>query len=160
MTYAQNTKVPVSRSRAELLRILEAHGCDDIVQGGSARRQMAVIQFHYENIPCRIALRLPSPQEERFHLHGSGWQLSPGEAERKYDKELRRIWRCLVLMVKARFEELDANLFSPQQTLASWMLLPNGTSIGEALDAGGETLLAQLVKTGAGKLLTWEGKKT
>jgi len=158
MAYAENTTVPVSRSQAELLRILEKHGCDDIVQANSKGRQKLIIQFSYEGIPCRLALPIPSPQEERFHLHGSGWKLSATEAEKKYQKELRRIWRCLVLIVKARFEELDAELFSAQEVLAPWLVLPCGATVGEALREGGDSLIKKLEKAMGTKMITWGEK--
>lgn len=159
MDYGKNTTVSVAKSRADIHKMLEDHQCDDIVHGGSNRLLQIVIQFTYELVPCRISLKPPSPQEERFHLHGNGYRLSATEAGKKYDKELRRVWRCLFLIVKARFVELDAGLFSAQQTLAPWLVMPNGRTVGELLEAGDQTLLDSLIKASGDKLLSWGGKK-
>jgi hypothetical protein len=135
MSYASGTSVPVERSKAELSTVLAAHGCDDVCIGDSAAQRKIMILFSYREIRCRLTIPTPALQEERFRLTATKRRRTPDEAAEAWRQEMRRVWRVIVLTVKARFEEIDNALFTPAQALVSWALLADGTTIHDRADA-------------------------
>ncbi len=68
--YAENTKVPVDRSRAEIERTLERYGADAFAYATTADR--AMVEFSAHNRRVRFLLPLPDASECRLPaLHGA-----------------------------------------------------------------------------------------
>jgi hypothetical protein len=67
MPYAEETSVPVERSRAEIEHLLRKYGADQFASGWSGDR--AMIQFRAEGRTVRFVLPLPDPQDKQFTQH-------------------------------------------------------------------------------------------
>ena len=104
--YAKATKVPVSRSRSEIERVLEAYGCDSF--GYLKRGDDAVIQFEHLGRPIRLAV-------------------SAGESP----QETRQRWRILLLWVKATLESIDVGLTDFETAFAMQTMLPDGRTVAD-----------------------------
>lgn len=113
--YAANTTVSVERSLAELRRVLNRYGCEGfgyIDEGGRT-----VVAFTLRQGDLRLPLRFDLEAPE-------------GDA-----KELRRRWRCLILIVKAKLEAIENEVADPYRELGPYLVLPNGSTVGERLQA-------------------------
>ncbi len=107
-SYAQHTKVPVSRSRDELERTLVRYGCSAF---GYLQRQGAyVIQFEHEGRTYRFGVE--ADEEER---------------------EIRRRWRVLLLWVKATLEAVDVGLQDFETAFAMQTMLPDGSTLQDKI---------------------------
>lgn len=122
MAYAEDTRVPISRSRDELERILTRFGADQVAT--LANSDGWTIAFAARGL--RIQLHIAMPE------NGPNSQ------------EARRLWRTLVLVTKARLVAIDDGLESLADAFLAQVMLPSGYSVAEqvapqlAAAAGGQ----------------------
>ena len=125
--FAQDTAVPVERSRAEIERILVKYGAAQYASGWSTDK--AVITFLIHNRAVRIELPLPRLSDPKT----SSWNRKKTEfySSDAVAKETRRRWRCLVLYVKAKLESVESNIVTFEQAFMAHIVLPNRQTVGE-----------------------------
>lgn len=108
--YAQDTKVPVERSRTELEQLITKHGAHQILIGTDSEQGLALVQF-------RIADR---NVKMRFEV-----SQKPQDARRK--------WRQMLLITKAKLELVADGGSTIEREFLADVMLPNGATVGEAL---------------------------
>jgi len=116
MSYAQTTRVPVERSRAEIEKTLMRYGVNDFFYGRSAERGGG-IGFKYKGRVIKIGVPLPNKKEY--------------DSEQKYNQEYRRRWRVLLLALKAILELVDAGLVSFEDEFLAQTCLPDGRTVSQ-----------------------------
>lgn len=129
-SYAQKTSVPVERSRAEIEALLKKYGATKFASGWDQGR--AVIAF--EMNARRIRFEVPMPPVELYKTKekwGSMRKVADAEAERARDQEMRRRFRALLLVVKAKLEAVASNVSSFETEFLAFVVLPNGATVGE-----------------------------
>ena len=104
--YAQGTRVPVRQSKDELERLLERYGADEFASGWDTGNQ--VIAFRYNSLTIRF--KIPKSDDER---------------------EDRRRWRVLVLVVKAKLEAIATDVSTFEQEFLAWVVGPGGVTLGD-----------------------------
>lgn len=122
MSYAENTKVPIERSRAEAERILTNYGADQVSSGWTANK--AVLMFRMKDRYVKIEMPLVVKGVTRNHknyIYG----------EDGASKENRRRWRAMVLYLKAKLESVESEIISFEQAFLAHMLLPNKQTVAE-----------------------------
>ena len=106
--YAETTKVPVSRSRDELERILARYGADAFGYGWDNGR--AVVSFRAQQRYIRFAMEIPlNAQEERQR------------------------WRALVLVVKAKLEAVESGITTFEDEFLAHVVLPDNRTVSDWL---------------------------
>src|SRR5579859_6001729 len=102
--YAEDTLVPVAQSRQEIHDLLARYGAtaEGVNQDHLVPAIIIVFRLHERHI--RITQRLPRPDEARFTKGHNGYLRHKSDAIAAYEQELRRVWRTLVLQLKARLE--------------------------------------------------------
>lgn len=108
--YAEGTKVPAERSRVELQRVLERYGCEGFMYGSSLT-QGEMVQFGFEGRQFRFEINPPDDDP----------------------KEVRRMWRVLVLWVKGSLEAVDAGYGNVADAFMSRTVMPNGRLLGDEI---------------------------
>lgn len=143
--FAAGTTVPASRSRAELEDIVAKYSQTDAAAEYSygTSGNVAAVQFAV-NTPLgrrRVRFSMNLPTRAEFNKSTSRRRSAP-TFDTWLDKETRRLWRCLVLQVKARFIELAMNL--PGENFDTIFLAhivgTSGVTVYEALTAKGDGL--------------------
>jgi hypothetical protein len=120
MAYAENTAVPVERSKTEIERILARYGADQFIYGTEPGR--ALIAFRAEGRQVRFVLPLPQLDDFDGTL---------GQRTKRYEQEQRRRWRALVLIVKAKLEAVETGIVTFEQEFLAHTVLPSGATVGE-----------------------------
>ena len=105
--YAEGTKVPVGQSRAELERVLERYGAQAFAYGVDVER--AVIQFRAHGRHVRFDLPLADLDE----------------------REIRRRWRALVLVVKSKLEAVETGIVTFEEEFLAHIVLPDGSKVAD-----------------------------
>ena len=131
MPYAEETSVPVERSRAEIEHLLRKYGADQFASGWSGDR--AMIQFRAEGRTVRFVLPLPDPQDKQFTQHPryTYKPRSPEAARGAYEQEVRRRWRCLALAIKAKLECVGTKIASMEEEFMPYIVMPDGKTVSE-----------------------------
>ena|SRR5947209_13170476 len=127
--YAENTKVPVSRSRLELQQILKRYGARRLVTGEDEGRYSLQVEMKGRWYRFQVAM----PPLSEFTLDAQGRKRHPDAILSAYEKEHRRRWRVLVLLLKAKLEmTADEGPETQDAELLPYLLMPDGATFAEA----------------------------
>lgn len=128
--YARQTHIDVARSRVEVERVVMRYGCGQFVSGQLADGR-AIVGFSASGRQVRITLRPPDPTQ--LSTTEKGRKRSPGAAQDAHQQEIRRRWRALVLVLKAKFEAVESGISTFEDEFLAYTSLPDGTTVGEAI---------------------------
>jgi len=148
--YASNTRVPVSRSKAEIESILQRYNAT--AYGHFQDSDKALVQFKMEGRSFQIAM--PLPPLDDFKVTGSRRKRSDNAAMELREKEIRRRWRAVCLVLKAKLELIECGISSVDAEFFPYLVLPGGGTIQDVLLPHMDAL-AQ----GCAKLLTHEQER-
>jgi hypothetical protein len=125
--YAENTSVPVERSRAEIEQLLRRYGADQFLSGWDVCGAMIGFQAQGR----QIRLYLPNPIPEEFNQTPTGRRRNPADARRASEQEHRRRWRALALVIKAKLEAVASGITTFEQEFLAHVVLPDGSTVGQ-----------------------------
>jgi len=144
--YAEDTDVPVGRSREELDQLLVSRGAQQRMIGHDDQNKRAFIQFAIDGRQIRLIVRvdttkLPNPvlnseQQQKKVEVPRGWNNWDGSErkqyyDRKYAQLERETWRRLVLLTKAKFEQsADEGI---EQVFLANVVMTDGQTVYEFL---------------------------
>lgn len=118
--YAKYTKVPVSRSKVEMEETVKRFGAESFAVLDT--KDAAVIVFEIENRRVRFSLNKP-PLSDMATLR---------ERE-KQEREMKRLWRCLVVCVKAKLVAVEDGIASFDEEFLPYLVLPDGQTVSEKI---------------------------
>lgn len=127
--YAERTTVSDDRSQAEIAKLLRTHGATGFVGGWQGDK--AAIMFELKG--RRYRMGLPLPKREEFRRTPTGRMRTSTQVESEYQQEIRRRWRALALIIKAKLEAVASGIVSIEDELMSYTVLPGGETVGEWL---------------------------
>lgn len=128
MTYAENTKVPVEKTKAEIERMVTMAGAASFAsfsEPGQAR-----IAFELNGRRILFVLPLPDPQDVTF------WRLSRGRRTKtgafaQWEQACRARWRALLLTIKAKLESAEAGIETFDEAFLAHIMTPDGRRFSE-----------------------------
>jgi hypothetical protein len=124
--YATRTTVAPSRTRAEIEHELEKRGASAF--GYNRDGQRNVIAFTLKGLQVRMDLPMPDPGDFPDYRARNGVKVS-GQA--RYDEEVKRRWRALLLVVKAKLVAVDEGITSLEREFLADVVLPDGATVLE-----------------------------
>lgn len=127
--YAEGTSVAPERSRAEIERILTRYGADAFSYAYD--EHMARIMFRADNRMVRFDIRLPKLDDPDITHDGRGYYREPSARRSAQEKEIRRRWRAMALVVKAKLEAVESGLMTFEEEFLAHLVLPDGSTVGE-----------------------------
>lgn len=129
MSYAENTSVSAERSRAELETILGKYGADAF--GYMTDKMGSQIVFKCSGRSIRI--RIPKADGSELKQKTGPWSREVTDTQRTAyaEKENRRRWRSLVLVVKAKLEAVESGIAVFDDEFLAYTVTPNGETVGE-----------------------------
>jgi len=130
--YADRTTVPADSSRLEIERALTRYGASSFAYGTDSER--AMMQFRLKDRLVRMVLNFPAANDKRFQLTPTGRiRRHAGKWGEEREKEIRRLWRALVLVVKAKLEACESGISTIEREFLPDIVLPDGRTVGERL---------------------------
>lgn len=132
MSYAQNTSVPVERSKCEIETILARYGADSF--GSIRHKDHAAIMFTCRGLTVQFVL--PNPTKADVPATDGRSKIKPrsdAAIEADIKQEERRRWRALALVVKAKMEAVESRITTFEREFLAHIVMKNGTSVGDAV---------------------------
>lgn len=129
--YAQGTTVSVDRSVAELRQILTRFGASAFAFAVDETAGIQQILFRVNARQIRMTLPIPSPDDPMIAKTQSGKQRTAVQIEVEYEKEVRRRWRSLNLVVKAKLEAVSSGISTVEREFLADMVTTHGTTVEE-----------------------------
>lgn len=131
--YAQGTEVDVDRSRLELERTLRRFGADQFASAWASNPERYMVAFRMSGRQIRLDLPMPDPDDPEFRLTGTGRVRATSAAREAYQAEVRRRWRSLLLVVKAKLTAVADGISTLEREFLADVVLPSGETLGERL---------------------------
>lgn len=136
MTFAHTTKVPVSRSRGEIERLLRSWECDGIQWTDDFRDGVTSLRFRWEfegvDYRARMTIRIPSweqlhtDKERKAHT-----QVNESTLQHRRDQRWRSLHRVLLLTIKANLNAVEAGLMTAVEAFLPHLEGDNGMTVAE-----------------------------
>lgn len=127
--YAEGTLVSPEKSRGEIERTLERFGATGFAYGRTAG--VAQVMFELSDWRIRFTVALPVPVERRFTRDSRGRSRTAAQAAAACAAEERRVWRSLLLVVKAKLEAVRSGLVTVDEEFLSHIVLPDNSTVGD-----------------------------
>lgn len=133
--FAEGTVVSVAKSRTEIEDLLARYGADGFAY--AIDQSKAAIMFSVLETRVRFVLPLPSKMDPAFthkksrYSWGSPVKLTDAQAFALWDQELRRLWRSLALVIKAKLEAVRSGIVTFESEFLAHIVMPNGRTVGE-----------------------------
>jgi len=140
--YAAGTKVTSNRSREEIERLLNRFGAGQFGYISDTDAGMAHIMFVYSNMRFRMSVDLPTRQE--LSLTPKGRPKKQSQIDIEWEKEIKRRWRSLTLLVKAKLVAVEDGITSIEQEFLPYLMWGDGRTTTQQL-AG---KIAQIAESG------------
>jgi hypothetical protein len=138
--YAQDTIVPVAKSRAEIEQLLERHKAKQYGTAVDYDQLLARVQFRLQDRIVRFVVALP----DRKKL-----------TQQKYERAERQRWRALLLVLKAKLESVESSIETFEHAFLSQIVMPNDRTVAEIV----LPQVAEVYKSGKMKALTAHEEK-
>ena len=131
MKYAEQTQVPVDRSKAEIERLLQRYGATEFVHGWKADR--AMIQFKMRDRYIRFVLPLPVLSDFTKTATGRSRKADTGAVTNAWEQACRQRWRALTLTIKAKLESVESGIEQFESAFMAQVVMPDGKTLSETL---------------------------
>jgi hypothetical protein len=129
--YAENTQVPVDRSKAEIERLLQRYNATEIASGW--RSDKAMIQFRMNDRIVRFVLSLPALTDFTTTASGRTRRAGTGAVTHAWEQSCRQRWRALALTIKAKLESAESGIEEFETAFMGQIVMPNGRTIAEQI---------------------------
>jgi hypothetical protein len=129
--YAAKTEVPESQSRTEIERTLTRFGATAFAYGWSADHSTAQVMFEAAGRRVRFEIRTPDRSAKQFTHDGRGRRRTEAGIRTAYDQEMRRLWRSLLLVIKAKLEAVATGILSFEEEFLNHIVLADGRTVGQ-----------------------------
>lgn len=128
--YAENTSVPVEKSKAEIESILTRYRAEQFMSGWDQHR--AFIAFRMCGRQIKFIIPLPDKNSKEFtHTPGRGTRRDPVKQYQEWEQACRQRWRALALVIKAKLEAVEVGIECFEDAFLAHIILPNGQTVGE-----------------------------
>jgi hypothetical protein len=125
--YAAKTEVSTARSKAEIETLLERYGADRFMTGWGDGQ--AFLGFRCEARMLKFVL--PFPEFGEFQATPTGRTRAANVVNRAYDQEVRRRWRALALVIKAKLEAVETGITTFESEFLAHIVMPDGKTVAE-----------------------------
>lgn len=105
--YAERTKTSVPQSKVEIERTLKRYGADGLLCGEADGK--VLLMFRAEGRHVKFIIDIPTDDE----------------------REIRRLWRCLLLVVKSKLESVATDIVTFDEAFMPHIVLPDGKTIAQ-----------------------------
>lgn len=127
--YAENTQVPIGRSRDEIEHLVEKYGAQQVAFYSS--NDQAAVMFVKDGRQVRFVLNLPAKDDPDVLLTPGNRPRTPADQLKRQQQLTRARWRALALVVKAKFEAVATGIVTYEQEFGMHMVMPDGRTVGE-----------------------------
>lgn len=134
--YASKTEVPIERTRTEIERLVVLKGAGQFMSAADFEGGRAIVGWTSGGRMVRLAVPLPDPKDKRFvhprTRHGFSYRQYPSQRQRElWEQACRARWRAVLLIVKAKFEAIDAGVSTFEREFLADTVMADGQTIGE-----------------------------
>ncbi len=128
--FAEGTTVQPETSQSEISGLLRKYGASGFAYGWQGAQAMVSFTAHDRQV--RFILTLPT-DPKAFLRSPAGKVRTPAAAQSALDAEVRRLWRCLLLAIKAKLEVVASGIATFEDEFLAHIVLPSGDVVGDRI---------------------------
>jgi hypothetical protein len=129
--YAQGTEVSADRSRSQIETALMRGGATAFAYGQTSDPPTARVMFEMSDRRFRFDLPLPNASDREFTHTARGQRRAESARVNEYQGEIKRRWRALLLVIKAKLEAVASGIATLEEEFLAHVVLPNGQTFYE-----------------------------
>src|SRR5690606_12623884 len=120
----------------EIERILTNYGAGQFFTGWDDKKGQAAVQFEMNNRRIRFLVAIPKADQFKTFMRNTRggereFERTDSQAKTEADKENRRRWRSLVLVVKSKLEAVATGISTFEEEFMAHIVTASGQTIGE-----------------------------
>lgn len=115
--FAENTRVPVSRTRSEIEQLLERHNARQYGTAVDYELLAARVQFRLHDRIVRFVIALPDRKKFDDGV--------------RFERAERQRWRALLLVIKAKLESVENAIETFEHAFLSQIVMPNDQTVAD-----------------------------
>ena len=127
MPYAAQTKVSIALSKTDIEALLTSYGATGF--GYITEGDRAMVAFNMEGRRVQLMLVMPSIDDFALTRGNSGRTAAAQESAR--EQAYRSRWPALLLIIKAKLEEVEAGITNLETEFLANIVLANGVTVGQ-----------------------------
>lgn len=136
--YAENTKVGVAKSRAEIAKLLQDWGADSVhwednFRGPTQHTLRFVWRYKEHPLTARFALKMDRELIEKESIDNRNGQVSELKLEKNLSKWSQETHRTLLIMLKGIFNAIALGIIKPEAILITFTEDYHGNMLGDVL---------------------------
>jgi hypothetical protein len=127
--YATKTTVSPAKSQSEIMETFERFGIKEhaVFKG----ENITAIAFARNGLQYRMTVTMPSPTDKVF-VEGVRTR-TPLQIQAAYESEVRRRWRSLALLIKAKIVAIEDGISGFEQEFLSHVVVGNDRTLGDSV---------------------------
>lgn len=135
--FAQDTEVPIARSRAEIEKLLRNWKCDGIRWTDLYSRGLVFLEFMWnrsedESYLARFHIQLPTDDQLSTHaIDQRSGRVSLNKLERLKEGRGRMEHRILALWLKAALNAVEAGIVNAETLFLPWLVGGDGQTVAD-----------------------------
>lgn len=134
--FAKGTSVPIDRTQAEIIRLIVSHGAKGHVIGEQG--SFALVGFMMRGRQLRFLLPIDTTPKAK----SSQWKPQP-LSQKNHAAELRRRWRALLLVLKAKLEAVESGIVEFDREFLAQIVTEGGVTVGDRIVHDIENVISQ-----------------
>lgn len=127
--YAAGTTVSKVRSREEIENTLKRFGATAFMYGEDEERAMIAFQMRGRHMRMTITY----PKFASFTMTRGNVRRTPVQMREAREQEIRRLWRSLAMIIKAKLEAVESGVETIEQAFMPHVIMANNQTVGEWL---------------------------
>jgi hypothetical protein len=128
MPYAENTEVPPERSQLEIAGLIRKYGASGFISGWQGNQ--AMVEFLADGRRVRFTLTMPD-DPKNYARTPQGRSRDAEGARKALDGEVRRRWRALALVIKAKLEVVQSGITTFETEFMANIVMPDNRTVAE-----------------------------
>lgn len=131
--YASGTSVSADRSRAEIEKILRQYGATAFAYAWDLDQTHQMVAFQISGRQVRMTLPLPKPDDPLFTQTPTHRARTTLQAQQAYEQEVRRRWRALFAVIKAKLVAVHDGISTIEREFLSDIITTDGRTVSEVV---------------------------
>ena len=129
MPYAAQTRVPISRTKTDIEKLLAQHGATGFAYATEGDRSLVAFNMSGR----RVQIMLVMPPIDDYARTPRNARRTAGAQRSAWEQVCRQRWRALLLIIRAKLEAVESGITTLESEFLANILLPGGGTIGEWL---------------------------
>ena len=130
--YAQRTNVPIPQTKAEIESMLIKHEAKGLLSGSDYETGAHLLQFFCHDRLVRFTVKMPDIGDY-LYTESTRKMRSDDNAHKAFEQGCRQRMRQFLLVLKAKFEAVEASIETFDQAFMAHIVWPDGQTTTQIL---------------------------